>query len=181
MRFLLLFSRQGKLRLQKWFTPMSDREKKKIIRDMTSMVLSRQPRSCNFLQWKDLKIIYKRWALAHLFKLLKWFFSASYSARTATSVLIMVPTALFSMYASSVCLLRKIVPVPSFPQVRQSVFLFGCGEPGKWAVSPGGYSSLCGTARQILWQCTSSYFTLFQLLKLWWWLKSIAYIVLQSQ
>ncbi|XP_050926017.1 AP-1 complex subunit sigma-3 isoform X2 [Lates calcarifer] len=62
MRFLLLFSRQGKLRLQKWFTPMSDREKKKIIRDMTTMVLARQPRSCNFLHWKDLKIIYKRYA-----------------------------------------------------------------------------------------------------------------------
>ncbi|KAF0047006.1 hypothetical protein F2P81_000639 [Scophthalmus maximus] len=62
MRFLLLFSRQGKLRLQKWFTPISEREKKKIIRDMTSMVLARQPRSCNFLHWKDLKIIYKRYA-----------------------------------------------------------------------------------------------------------------------
>ncbi|XP_070774754.1 AP-1 complex subunit sigma-3b isoform X1 [Enoplosus armatus] len=62
MRFLLLFSRQGKLRLQKWFTPMSEREKKKIIRDMTTTVLARQPRSCNFLHWKDLKIIYKRYA-----------------------------------------------------------------------------------------------------------------------
>ncbi|XP_061835662.1 AP-1 complex subunit sigma-3b isoform X3 [Nerophis lumbriciformis] len=62
MRFLLLFSRQGKLRLQKWYTPMSDREKKKIIRDMTTAVLARQPRSCNFLHWKDLKIIYKRYA-----------------------------------------------------------------------------------------------------------------------
>ncbi|XP_061550506.1 AP-1 complex subunit sigma-3b isoform X3 [Phycodurus eques] len=62
MRFLLLFSRQGKLRLQKWYTPMSEREKKKIIRDMTSAVLARQPRTCNFLHWKDLKIIYKRYA-----------------------------------------------------------------------------------------------------------------------
>ncbi|XP_034051911.1 AP-1 complex subunit sigma-3b isoform X1 [Gymnodraco acuticeps] len=62
IRFLLLFSRQGKLRLQKWFTPMTEREKKKITRDMTTMVLSRQPRSCNFLHWKDLKIIYKRYA-----------------------------------------------------------------------------------------------------------------------
>ncbi|XP_037537602.1 AP-1 complex subunit sigma-3b isoform X1 [Nematolebias whitei] len=62
MRFLLLFSRQGKLRLQKWFTAMTDREKKKIIREMTTIVLARQPRSCNFLQWKDLKIIYKRYA-----------------------------------------------------------------------------------------------------------------------
>lgn len=43
---------------------MSEREKKKIIRDMTAMVLARQPRSCNFMQWKDLKIIYKRWAPA---------------------------------------------------------------------------------------------------------------------
>ncbi|KAF3848118.1 hypothetical protein F7725_021146 [Dissostichus mawsoni] len=38
MRFLLLFSRQGKLRLQKWFTPVSDREKKKVIRDMVLLV-----------------------------------------------------------------------------------------------------------------------------------------------
>ncbi|KAJ8388700.1 hypothetical protein AAFF_G00131090 [Aldrovandia affinis] len=62
MRFLLLFSRQGKLRLQKWFTPLAERDKKKIIRDMTMMVLPRAPRSCNFLHWRDLKIVYKRYA-----------------------------------------------------------------------------------------------------------------------
>ncbi|XP_051254348.1 AP-1 complex subunit sigma-3a isoform X1 [Dicentrarchus labrax] len=62
MRFLLLFSRQGKLRLQKWFTPITDREKKKVIRDMMMLVLARTPRSCNFLQWRDLKIVYKRYA-----------------------------------------------------------------------------------------------------------------------
>ncbi|XP_062336686.1 AP-1 complex subunit sigma-2-like isoform X3 [Osmerus eperlanus] len=62
MRFLLLFSRQGKLRLQKWFVTIAEREKKKVIRDMTSMVLARKPRSCNFLHWRDLKIVYKRYA-----------------------------------------------------------------------------------------------------------------------
>nr|XP_046246129.1 AP-1 complex subunit sigma-3a isoform X2 [Scatophagus argus] len=62
MRFLLLFNRQGKLRLQKWFIPITDREKKKVIRDMIMVVLARPPRSCNFLQWRDLKIIYKRYA-----------------------------------------------------------------------------------------------------------------------
>lgn len=61
MHFLLLFSRQGKLRLQKWFKPTSEREKKKVIRDMMALVLPRPPRSCNFLQWRDLKIVYKRW------------------------------------------------------------------------------------------------------------------------
>lgn len=62
MRFLLLFSRQGRLRLQKWFMAIPEREKKKIIRDMMTMVLARPPRTCNFLQWKDLKIVYKRYA-----------------------------------------------------------------------------------------------------------------------
>ncbi|XP_020492469.1 AP-1 complex subunit sigma-3a isoform X1 [Labrus bergylta] len=62
IRFLLLFSRQGKLRLQKWFTAYTDREKKKVIRDMIMLVLARQPRSCNFIQWRDLKIVYKRYA-----------------------------------------------------------------------------------------------------------------------
>uniref|UniRef100_A0A3Q3KML9 AP complex mu/sigma subunit domain-containing protein n=1 Tax=Monopterus albus TaxID=43700 RepID=A0A3Q3KML9_MONAL len=62
MHFLLLFSRQGKLRLQKWFTPLTDREKKKVIRDMMMLVLARPQRFCNFLQWRDLKIVYKRYA-----------------------------------------------------------------------------------------------------------------------
>ncbi|XP_068562509.1 AP-1 complex subunit sigma-3a [Cebidichthys violaceus] len=62
MRFLLLFSRQGMLRLQKWFTPVTDREKKKVIRDMMMLVLPRPPRSCNFLHWRDLKVVYKRYA-----------------------------------------------------------------------------------------------------------------------
>ncbi|CAG6007908.1 unnamed protein product [Menidia menidia] len=60
MHFLLLFSRQGKLRLQKWFTPITEREKKKVIREMTALVLARPQRTCNFLQWRDFKIIYKR-------------------------------------------------------------------------------------------------------------------------
>ncbi|XP_043926217.1 AP-1 complex subunit sigma-3-like [Protopterus annectens] len=62
MRFMLLFSRQGKLRLQKWYTPVSDKEKKKITREMVQIVLARQPKTCNFIDWKDLKIVYKRYA-----------------------------------------------------------------------------------------------------------------------
>ncbi|XP_061574757.1 AP-1 complex subunit sigma-3a isoform X1 [Cololabis saira] len=62
MPFLLLFNRQGKLRLQKWFIPTSEREKKKVIRDMVMLVLSRPQRTCNFVQWKDLKIVFKRYA-----------------------------------------------------------------------------------------------------------------------
>ncbi|KAG2462566.1 SYFB ligase, partial [Polypterus senegalus] len=62
MRFMLLFSRQGKLRLQKWYVAIGDKEKKKITREMTQIVLGRKPQTCNFIDWKDLKIVYKRYA-----------------------------------------------------------------------------------------------------------------------
>ncbi|XP_062306840.1 AP-1 complex subunit sigma-2-like isoform X2 [Osmerus eperlanus] len=62
MQFMLLFSRQGKLRLQKWYVPLSDKEKKKITRELVQTVLSRKPKMCSFLEWRDLKIVYKRYA-----------------------------------------------------------------------------------------------------------------------
>lgn len=60
MQFMLLFSRQGKLRLQKWYVPLSDKEKKKITRELVQTVLARKPKMCSFLEWRDLKIVYKR-------------------------------------------------------------------------------------------------------------------------
>ncbi|CAM4732548.1 hypothetical protein PO909_020657 [Leuciscus waleckii] len=62
MQFMLLFSRQGKLRLQKWYVPLSDVQKKKISREVIQMVLARKPKMCSFLEWRDLKIVYKRYA-----------------------------------------------------------------------------------------------------------------------
>uniref|UniRef100_A0A3B3QHW9 AP-1 complex subunit sigma-2 n=1 Tax=Paramormyrops kingsleyae TaxID=1676925 RepID=A0A3B3QHW9_9TELE len=62
MQFMLLFSRQGKLRLQKWYVPLSDKEKKKITRELVQTVLARKPKMCCFLEWRDLKIVYKRYA-----------------------------------------------------------------------------------------------------------------------
>ncbi|KAK3599617.1 hypothetical protein CHS0354_035858 [Potamilus streckersoni] len=62
MQFMLLFSRQGKLRLQKWYVAHQDKLKKKITRELVTMVLSRKPKMCSFLEWKDLKIVYKRYA-----------------------------------------------------------------------------------------------------------------------
>ncbi|KAK3691663.1 hypothetical protein RRG08_044881 [Elysia crispata] len=62
MQFMLLFSRQGKLRLQKWFSAYPDRVKKKTTRELITLVLQRKPKMCSFLEWKDLKIVYKRYA-----------------------------------------------------------------------------------------------------------------------
>ena len=60
MHFMLLFSRQGKLRLQKWFVSYPDKVKKKIIKELVTTVLSRKPKMSSFLEWKDMKIVYKR-------------------------------------------------------------------------------------------------------------------------
>lgn len=64
MRFMLLFSRQGKLRLQKWYTAAAERDRKKMVRELMQVVLARKPKMCSFLEWRDLKIVYKRWGLS---------------------------------------------------------------------------------------------------------------------
>eukprot|EP00794_Sanderia_malayensis_P011425 gene11425-12616_t len=58
----MLFSRQGKVRLQKWFMAFTQKEKKKMTRDLVSVILARKPKMCSFLEYKDLKIVYKRYA-----------------------------------------------------------------------------------------------------------------------
>ncbi|BGP26714.1 AP-1 adaptor complex sigma subunit Aps1 [Rhodotorula toruloides] len=60
--FFLLISRQGKVRLAKWYTTMPPRNKAKVVKDVTQLVLSRRTRMCNFLEYKDSKIVYRRYA-----------------------------------------------------------------------------------------------------------------------
>jgi len=83
INFILLFSRQGKLRLQKgyeakeskekkkivrelrlqkWYEAKESKEKKKIVRELTSTILQRKPKMCNFIEYKDLCVVYKRYA-----------------------------------------------------------------------------------------------------------------------
>ncbi|PTU19863.1 hypothetical protein P175DRAFT_0532807 [Aspergillus ochraceoroseus IBT 24754] len=62
IHYLILLSRQGKVRLAKWFTTLSPKDKAKIIKDVTQLVLSRRTRMCNFLEYKDTKVVYRRYA-----------------------------------------------------------------------------------------------------------------------
>mmetsp|Transcript_41279 Transcript_41279/g.66949 ORF Transcript_41279/g.66949 Transcript_41279/m.66949 type:complete len:152 (+) Transcript_41279:61-516(+) len=62
IQFILLLSRQGKTRLTKWYHPYVQKEKLKIVREVSNAVLSRAPKLCNFLEWKEFKIVYKRYA-----------------------------------------------------------------------------------------------------------------------
>jgi len=62
IQFLLLFSRQGKLRLQKWFVAHQESTKKKVTRELIGTILARKPKMSSFLEWQDMKIVYKRYA-----------------------------------------------------------------------------------------------------------------------
>ncbi|KAI9889446.1 MAG: hypothetical protein M1814_005309 [Vezdaea aestivalis] len=80
INYLILLSRQGKVRLAKWFTTLSPKDKAKIIKDVSQLVLSRRTRMCNFLEYKgrlssafrqralvlthyaDSKVVYRRYA-----------------------------------------------------------------------------------------------------------------------
>mmetsp|Transcript_25830 Transcript_25830/g.51775 ORF Transcript_25830/g.51775 Transcript_25830/m.51775 type:complete len:164 (-) Transcript_25830:196-687(-) len=62
INFILLVSRQGKTRLSKWFVQMNAKEKTRAVRELTATVLSRPPKMCNFIEWQDKKVIYKRYA-----------------------------------------------------------------------------------------------------------------------
>ncbi|KAJ1637751.1 clathrin adaptor complex small chain-domain-containing protein [Pavlovales sp. CCMP2436] len=100
-RPLVLRSRQGKVRLTKWYSPYNAKEKTRTTREVSgarlsspsasrcrclcrraltgprarvyatalppllqvsAMVLARQQKQCNFLEWHDQKVIYKRYA-----------------------------------------------------------------------------------------------------------------------
>lgn len=42
----------GKVRLAKWFQTMPQKQKAKIVKDVTQLVLARRTRMCNFLEYK---------------------------------------------------------------------------------------------------------------------------------
>jgi AP-1 complex subunit sigma 1/2 len=58
---MFLISRQGKTRLTKWYGHYDAKERGRAVRDVTNLVLGRPPKMCAFIEWKDKKIVYKRY------------------------------------------------------------------------------------------------------------------------
>src|SRR3990167_9445182 len=58
-----LINRQGKIRLTKWFTQSyTTQEKTRYLKEVNNIVLTRSQKLCNFLNWKEYKIVYKKYA-----------------------------------------------------------------------------------------------------------------------
>ncbi|XWS24638.1 hypothetical protein CRYUN_Cryun28dG0119800 [Craigia yunnanensis] len=62
IHFVLLVSRQGKVRLTKWYSPYSQKERSKVLRELSGIILGRGPKLCNFVEWRGFKVVYKRYA-----------------------------------------------------------------------------------------------------------------------
>ena len=62
IQFLFLVSRQGKVRLAKWYNTFQPKEKSKIMRDCSAIAIGRSVKFCNFVEYKDLKLVCKRYA-----------------------------------------------------------------------------------------------------------------------
>jgi AP-1 complex subunit sigma 1/2 len=58
----MLINRQGKIRLIKWYESSNIPNRLKYIKDVAITVIGRSSRLCNFLEWGEYKIVYKRYA-----------------------------------------------------------------------------------------------------------------------
>lgn len=62
IHFVILMSRQGKVRLAKWYSTYNMKERARVVKEITPMILARPLKLCNFLDWKNIKLVYKRYA-----------------------------------------------------------------------------------------------------------------------
>ncbi|KAF2077670.1 hypothetical protein CYY_001058 [Polysphondylium violaceum] len=59
---LLAFNRQGKVRLSKFYSTYTAKEKARYTREIINNVLSRGPNHCNFVLWREYTLVYQKYA-----------------------------------------------------------------------------------------------------------------------
>ncbi|CAL9147820.1 unnamed protein product, partial [Musa hybrid cultivar] len=62
IHFVNLISRQGKVRLAKWYSPYQQKERSTVIQELSGLIPTRGPKLCNFVEWKGYKVVYRRYA-----------------------------------------------------------------------------------------------------------------------
>ena len=58
----MLFSKQAKIRLSKYYVPTKPKDRTRIERDVTAAVLARDPKACNVVEYGEVKLVYRRYA-----------------------------------------------------------------------------------------------------------------------
>ncbi|CAO2148334.1 unnamed protein product, partial [Urochloa humidicola] len=62
IRFILLQNRQGKTRLAKYYVPLEDSEKHRVEYEVHRLVVNRDTKFTNFVEFRTHKVIYRRYA-----------------------------------------------------------------------------------------------------------------------
>ena len=62
IHWILVFSRLGKIRLRRHWKTVPLAEKVKIASDVMNLVLPRAKSASNFIEWKDQRLVYRRYA-----------------------------------------------------------------------------------------------------------------------
>ncbi|KAI9500826.1 AP-1 adaptor complex sigma subunit Aps1 [Coemansia sp. RSA 1358] len=62
IKYVFLVSRQGKLRLSKWYSTATAKQISKTIKEVSQLVLARKPKQCNFIEHRDTKVVYRKYA-----------------------------------------------------------------------------------------------------------------------
>ncbi len=65
IHYFLVQNRQGKVRLSKWWTPHTDEEQRKLANEIHRLVNSRDSKFTNFVEFRNHKIVYRRYAGEH--------------------------------------------------------------------------------------------------------------------
>ena len=50
------------MRLSKWYMAISQKDKQRLIRELTAMIPLRKPKMCNVIEFRDTKLVYRRYA-----------------------------------------------------------------------------------------------------------------------
>ncbi|EER14293.1 clathrin coat assembly protein ap19, putative [Perkinsus marinus ATCC 50983] len=62
IHFILLVSRQGKVRLMRWYVPTTVQDQQRDAKEVSNLVLKRGQKLCNIVEWREQKIVYRRYA-----------------------------------------------------------------------------------------------------------------------
>uniref|UniRef100_A0A1I8AWN2 AP complex subunit sigma n=1 Tax=Steinernema glaseri TaxID=37863 RepID=A0A1I8AWN2_9BILA len=62
IHFFFCFNKQGKLRLQKWYSCYDGKTKKRMMAELATTIMGRKRGMCSFLEYAGLRVVYRRYA-----------------------------------------------------------------------------------------------------------------------